>query len=110
MIDEKDVAVGEEAVSESPVNGSDPPEREKKKVSKSTKFFFWLKRFFTNPANIILIVYFAVLAFFIFYPLITLVYDTFVVTSITETRYGVKLNSATGLWWYRMLASEYSAM
>ncbi|MCI8488371.1 MAG: iron ABC transporter permease [Clostridia bacterium] len=80
------------------------------KTGKWLKFRFWLKRFFTNPANIILVVFFVFLAFFIFYPLITLVYDTFAVSSVTETRYGVKMGELTGLWWYRMIASEYNTM
>lgn len=91
-------------------NAVTPAPEEKKSVGKWTKFLFWCKRFFTNPANIILVVYFVVLACFIFYPLFMLVYDTFAVTSLNETLFGVRLNSLTGKWWYRLMASEYATM
>lgn len=83
---------------------------EVKTAPKWSKFVFWLKRFFSDPANIILLVYFLVLSFFIFYPLIMLLYDTFAVSSLTETRFGVSRGELTGLWWNRMIVSEYSGM
>ena len=36
-----------------------------------------VKRFFLNPANVILVVFLLVLAFMIFYPLFTLIVSTF---------------------------------
>lgn len=119
MENEKDLSVAEEEVipeelvaieglPEQPAMET-PPEDEKKS-GKLTKFLFALKRFFSNPANVILIIFFVVLAFFIFYPLVMLVVDTFMVSSVTEIGYGVKLNSFTGLWWKRMLFSNVSVM
>ena len=83
---------------------------EKRALGFWTKLGRALKRFFTNPANIILVVFFVLLAFFIFYPLIMLVYDTFVVSSVQETFFELDRGQITGLWWYRMIVSEYSTM
>lgn len=70
------------------------------------KSWYAVKRFLSAPSNVILVVYLIVLAFLIFYPLFTLIYDTFVVSSITETFFGVKYGSLTGLWWKRMFVGE----
>ena len=56
-----------------------------------------VKRFFLNPANVILVVFLLVLAFMIFYPLFTLIVSTFSVSSIQETAYGVMMGQTTGL-------------
>lgn len=42
-------------------------------ISKKRKFFNHVKRFLSNPANIILIVFLVILVFMIFYPLFTLI-------------------------------------
>lgn len=76
--------------------------------TKFKKILYGIKQFFLNPSNVILVVYFLVLAFFIFYPLFMLIYDTFVVSSVQETFFGVKLGEMTSLWWKRMFASEWS--
>ena len=76
---------------------------------KKRKFFNHVKRFLSNPANIILIVFLVILVFMIFYPLFTLILSTFQVSSITETLFGVKYGDLTGLWWYRMFASDMSS-
>lgn len=78
-------------------------------ISKKRKFFNHVKRFLSNPANIILIVFLVILVFMIFYPLFTLILSTFQVSSITETLFGVKYGDLTGLWWYRMFASDMSS-
>lgn len=85
--------------------GSEPP-------SAGKKFWYSTKRFFSNPANIILTVFFVILAFFIFYPLFTLVYDTFIVNTLEETIYtpGKYEGDATTMWWYRMMANPDTAV
>lgn len=82
------------------------------KATKGQKLWYSVKRFCTNPANIILVVFFVILAVLIFYPLIMLVVDTFIVSSVTEIGYvpGQKLGSFTTKWWYRMFIGEYSGM
>ncbi len=69
-----------------------------------------VKRFFLNPANVILVVFLLVLAFMIFYPLFTLIVSTFSVSSIQETAYGVMMGQTTGLWWQRLFASDVSTV
>ena len=69
-----------------------------------------VKRFFLNPANVILVVFLLVLAFMIFYPLFTLIVSTFSVSSIQETPYGVMMGQTTGLWWQRLFASDVSTV
>ena len=69
-----------------------------------------VKRFFLNPANVILVVFLLVLAFMIFYPLFTLIVSTFSVSSIQETAYGVMMGQTTGLWWQRLFASDMSTV
>ena len=69
-----------------------------------------LKRFFLNPANVILVVFLLVLLFMIFYPLFTLIVSTFSVSSIQETAYGVMIGQRTGLWWQRLFASDVSTL
>ncbi len=85
---------------------------EQYKATKLQKLWFSLKRFCTNPANIILVIFFVILAVLIFYPLIMLIVDTFIVSSVTEIGYvpGQKLGSFTALWWHRMFVGEYSGM
>lgn len=84
--------------------GSTPP-------SKWRKFCYGAKRFLGNPANIILVVFFVVLAFLIFYPLLTLVIDTFIVNNRQETIYtpGKHEGDVTITWWHRMLANPDTA-
>ncbi len=84
--------------------GNTPP-------TKWNKFCYGTKRFIQNPANIILVVFFVVLAFLIFYPLITLVVDTFVINNRQETIYdkGKFEGDFTTVWWYRMLANPDTA-
>lgn len=79
--------------------------------SKGRKFLYSAKRFFSNPANIILIIFFAVLAFLIFYPLLTLVVDTFIVNTMQETIYtpGLFVGDATLEWWSRMISNPETA-
>ena len=69
-----------------------------------------VKRFFLNPANVILVVFLLVLAFMIFYPLFTLIVSTFSVSSIQETAYGVMMGQTTGLWWQRLFVSDVSTV
>ena len=69
-----------------------------------------VKRFFLNPANVILVVFLLVLAFMIFYPLFTLIVSTFSVSSIQETAFGVMMGQTTGLWWQRLFASDVSTV
>lgn len=69
-----------------------------------------VKRFFLNPANVILVVFLLVLAFMIFYPLFTLIVSTFSVSSIQETAFGVMMGQTTGLWWQRLFASDMSTV
>lgn len=84
--------------------GNTPP-------TKWRKFCYGAKRFLGNPANIILVVFFVVLAFLIFYPLLTLVVDTFIVNNRQETIYtpGKGEGDLTTMWWYRMLANPDTA-
>ena len=84
------------------------PEEEAKPLGKGKKFLNALKRFFSNPANIILTVFLLVLAFLIFYPLFTLMFNTFKVSSVQEMFFGLKKGDYTTLWWKRMFASEMS--
>lgn len=88
-------------------NGESP--HEENRTAKWLKIWYAVNRFFSNPANIILVVFFLVLAFFIFYPLFMLFFDTFTVSSVQEMFFGVKYGTLTGLWWKRMIASEVSA-
>lgn len=97
----------EEALLQTP--DSEPPEKNKIK-SVFIKIWRWTKRFFSNPANVILVVFFLILAFFIFYPLFMLIYDTFVVSNVAEVRFGVALGSFTGLWWNRLIVSDVSVV
>lgn len=82
-------------------------------VSRKRKFLNWMKAFFTQPANIILVVAVIVLGFFTLYPLILLLVDTFKV-HVAELMFpelaGSTLNSATGFHWYRMLFSDMSTV
>lgn len=84
------------------------PKEEAKPLGKGKKFLNALKRFFSNPANIILTVFLLVLAFLIFYPLFTLMFNTFKVSSVQEMFFGLKKGDYTTLWWKRMFASEMS--
>lgn len=87
-----------------PAFGSEPP-------SPSKKFLYAFKRFFSNPANVILVIFFLILAFFIFYPLFSLVYDTFVVNTLEETIYtpGKFEGDGTLQWWIRMISNGTTA-
>ena len=82
-------------------------------LSRGRKFKNWAKSFFSQPANIILVISVVVLGFFTIYPLITLLADTFKV-HVAELMFddlrGQKLNSATTFHWVRMLASDVSKM
>lgn len=102
-----DNAAVEEVQTEVP--GTELPDggpQEEKRATKWQKLLYKLKSFFSNPANIILVLFLLVLAFFIFYPMFMLLYDTFVVSSVQEMFFGVKYGSFTGLWWQRMIASD----
>lgn len=81
------------------------------KAKKYLKVLYHIKQFFLQPSNVILVIYFLVLAFLIFYPLFTLIYDTFVVSSVTEMFFddSLSLGDTTTLWWHRMFASDMSA-
>ena len=82
-------------------------------LSKGRKFKNWMKSFFSQPANIILVITVVVLGFFTIYPLITLLIDTFKV-HVAELMFddlrGQALNSATTFHWVRMLGSDVSKM
>lgn len=82
------------------------------KATKMQKFWYSIKRFFSNPANVILVVFALVLAFLIFYPLITMFVDTFVISSPPEADFEPtkKLGDFTTKWWYRLIVSEYADM
>ena len=45
-----------------------------------------LKTFFSNPANIILVVFAVILSVMVIYPLITLFFDAFTIHSISEAK------------------------
>lgn len=68
------------------------------------------KRFFSTPANVILVAFLVALVFLIFYPLFILIYSTFQVSSIQETNFGLKLHEITSLWWQRLFVSEFSGL
>ena len=85
-------------------------ETEEYKIGKTKRLLNVLKRFFLNPANVILVVFLLVLLFMIFYPLFTLIVSTFSVSSIQETAYGVMIGQRTGLWWQRLFASDVSTL
>ncbi|MCH5151779.1 MAG: iron ABC transporter permease [Clostridiales bacterium] len=82
-------------------------------LSRGRKFKNWLKNFFTQPANIILVVSLVILGVFTLFPLISLLSDTFkvhIAELMFEELRGSTLNSATGFHWSRMLFSDVSAM
>ncbi len=85
-------------------------ETEEYKIGRAKRLLNVLKRFFLNPANVILVVFLLVLLFMIFYPLFTLIVSTFSVSSIQETAYGVMIGQSTGLWWERLFASDVSTL
>lgn len=72
-----------------------------------------LRDFFSNPANIILIITVVVLGFFTLYPLFLLVADT-VKVNIADIMYpelfGKKIGDLTGFHWKRMLLSDMSTI
>ena len=71
-------------------------------TSKWRKFLNACKRFFSQPANIILVITVAVLGFFTLYPLLLLIIDTFRVQIADKMLPGfsdVKVGSFTGLHW-----------
>ena len=80
-------------------------------ISRRRKFTNWLKSFFTQPANIILVLSIAILGFFTLYSLIALLLDTFKV-HISEYMFkdllGKPIGSFTLFHWDRMLASDMS--
>lgn len=82
-----------------------------KPIGKGKRLWYSVKRYFSNPANVILVLFLAALAFLIFYPLAMLVYDTFIVSSLDELDY-VKgpIGRFTGDWWMRMISSNVSEM
>lgn len=82
-------------------------------TSKWRKFLNACKRFFSQPANIILVITVAVLGFFTLYPLLLLIIDTFRVQIADKMLPGfsdVKVGSFTGLHWATILFSEDSSM
>ncbi|MCX4285723.1 MAG: iron ABC transporter permease [Clostridia bacterium] len=82
-------------------------------TSKWRKFGNGLKRFFSQPANIILVLTVVVLGFFTLYPLILLVLDTFKVQIADKLLPGfadIKVGSYTGLHWTTILFSNESTM
>ena len=81
-------------------------------ATKGQKLWFSTKRYFSNPANVILVVFALVLAFLIFYPLLTMVVDTFLINTPSEAPFdpGKKLGSFTIKYWERLIVSENADM
>ena len=67
-----------------------------------------IKKYFSNPANIILVVFGIILAFFTIYPLISLVQATFSVSISEAAKNNLRFGSFTTLWWKRIFASSMS--
>ncbi len=86
------------------------PQEELAPIGRGKKILNAVRRFFSNPANIILVVFLLVLVFMIFYPLFTLFINTFMVSSVQEMFFGLKKGEFTGLWWERMFASDMSSV
>lgn len=85
-----------------------PPTQSPKKISVAHRFWNGFIRYFSQPANIILVVMAIFLLFFTIYPLVSLIRSTFSV-SIGEIVFpGVQLGKPTGLWWKRIFASDMS--
>jgi len=72
-----------------------------------------MRDFFSNPANIILVITVVVLGFFTLYPLVLLIGNT-VKVNIADIMYpelfGKKVGDITGFHWKRMLTSEMSSI
>lgn len=79
----------------------------------SLKFKIKMRDFFSNPANIILIITIVVLGFFTMYPLFLLVSDTIQV-NIADLMYpelfGKQIGDVTTFHWKRMLFSDMSSI
>ena len=66
-----------------------------------------VRRYFSVPANVLLVIFAAVLLVFTIYPLVSLVQSTFTV-SISEIVFGLIPGSFTTAWWNRVFASTRS--
>lgn len=85
-------------------------------LNKATRALRWkikMRDFFSNPANVILILTVVVLGFFTVYPLILLIGNTIKV-NIADLMYpelmGKKVGSLTGFHWKRMIFSDMSSI
>lgn len=70
-----------------------------------------LLKYFSNPANLILIISLVALAYFNLRPLISLLISTFTVHTGEipfAIQYGINLKGFTGFWWNRLFASDMS--
>ncbi len=83
------------------------------KQSSSHKFWNKVKGFFTQPANVILVVSLVLLLYFNFYPFITLLVDTAIV-HVSEIQFselqGLAIGSFTTFHWARLFASDMSSI
>lgn len=83
------------------------------KHSSSHKFWNKVKGFFTQPANVILVVSLVLLLYFNFYPFITLLVDTAIV-HVSEIQFselqGLAIGSFTTFHWARLFASDMSSI
>ncbi len=82
------------------------------KATAGQKMWYTTKRFFSSPANVILVVFALALAFLIFYPLFTMIVETFMINSPSEGIYdpGKPVGSFTTKWWNRLIVSDYADM
>lgn len=84
-----------------------------KKQSSSRRVLNKVKGFFTQPANVILVVALVLLLYFNFYPFITLLIDTATV-HVTEIQFselqGLAIGSFTTFHWARLFASDMSGV
>ena len=87
-----------------------PPMQNPKKISALHRFWNSFVRYFSQPANLILVLMAIALLFFTIYPLVSLLRSTFSV-SISEIVFpGVQLGKPTTLWWQRIFASDMSTI
>ena len=83
------------------------------KAEKTLRIKVKVRDFFTNPANVILVLTVCVLGFFTVYPLVLLIGNTIKV-NIADLMYpelmGKKIGSLTGFHWKRMIFSDMSSI
>ena len=81
------------------------------RATKALKFKIKMRDFFSNPANVILVLTVGILGFFTVYPLVLLIGNTIKV-NIADLMYpelmGMKVGSFTGFHWKRMILSDMS--